>query len=72
MSVYRRMRKFLARLTSALQTSVQNIDAWPTSDPKQSLWDDAFADGVVRRTSRQQRSLAKTDVVQMWPRRGWP
>jgi hypothetical protein len=57
------MREFLAWLARAPRTYDETMTAWRTSCPRQSVWEDALADGLIRLDRERGTPLGQTRVV---------
>ena len=55
--------EFLAWLARAPRTYAQTMEAWRTSCPRQSVWEDALADGLIRLERRPGTALGETGVA---------
>jgi hypothetical protein len=42
------MREFLTWISSRRRTYAEAMEAWRSSCPRQTLWEDALADGLIR------------------------
>ena len=56
-------REFLAWLARAPRTYAQTMEAWRTSCPRQSVWEDALADGLIRLERGRGTPLGETGVA---------
>jgi hypothetical protein len=45
------LRELLAWVSSRTRTYAETMEAWRTSCPRHSVWEDALIDGLVRRES---------------------
>jgi hypothetical protein len=56
-------RDFLGWLASAPRTYAETMEAWRSSCPRLTIWEDALADGLVAVNSGSGASLGQTAVV---------
>ena len=57
------MREFLDWLARVPRTYAETMEAWRTSCPRQSVWEDALADGLIRLERRRGTPLGETGVT---------
>lgn len=56
-------REFLAWVASSPRSYAEAMEAWRTSCPRFTIWEDALGDGLVRTESGGGKTLSETQVV---------
>ncbi|MBL8699030.1 MAG: hypothetical protein JNK67_11695 [Alphaproteobacteria bacterium] len=54
--------QFLAWIDEAPRSYAETMDAWRTSCPRLSVWEDATIAGLVRLTSDERATVVLTDI----------